>query len=101
MHIIIWEYQVKPDKQAEFERIYSPKGAWAELFNEGAGYLGTELIHSTEHPTHYLTIDRWDSVEAYESFLSQRKDAYEKLDARCETFTEHENCVGRYLPVHS
>ena len=101
MYIILWAYQVNPDKQAEFEKIYSPTGAWAELFNEGAGYLGTELIHSTEHPEQYLTIDRWDSVETYESFLSQWKDAYEKLDAYCEELTEHENCIGRYLSVYS
>jgi heme-degrading monooxygenase HmoA len=58
MYIIIWEYQVKPDKQAEFEKIYAANGTWAELFKKGTGYLGTELIRSTELPEQYVTIDR-------------------------------------------
>ena len=96
MYIIVWEYQVKPDKQAEFEKIYSPKGAWAELFKEGPGYLGTELIRSTELPKQYITIDRWASWENYEAFLSQWNDEYKKLDLMCDGLTEHESCLGRF-----
>ncbi len=55
MYIIIWEYQVRPEKQTEFEKIYASYGAWAELFKKGNGCLGTELIHSTENPAQYLT----------------------------------------------
>jgi hypothetical protein len=44
MYLILWEYHVKPEKRAEFEQIYSPGGAWAELFQKGTGYLGTELM---------------------------------------------------------
>ena len=39
MYIIIWEYQIKPENQPEFESIYSPKGAWAELFENSPGFL--------------------------------------------------------------
>ena len=96
MYIIIWEYQVIPEKQTDFEKIYAANGAWSDLFKKGNGYLGTELMRSTEHPAQYLTIDRWDSKEDYESFLLQHKNEYEILDAQCEGLTEHESCLGRF-----
>jgi len=101
MYIIIWEYQVKPEKQAEFEKIYAANGAWAELFKKGTGYLGTELLRSTELPEQYVTIDRWASAEDYEAFLSQWNDEYKKLDLMCEGLTKHESCLGRFTPSSS
>lgn len=96
MYLILWEYHVKLQKQAEFEEIYSPTGAWAELFQKGEGYLGTELLHDETSPRRYLTIDRWESKAAYETFLSVQEQAYKEMDARCEGLTEHESLLGKW-----
>ena len=95
MYIIIWEYQVKQEKQSEFEKIYSPNGAWAELFKKEAGYLGTDLLRDANQPQRYLTIDRWNSKEEYENFLMRRDKEYKTLDAQCEDLTEHEALLGK------
>jgi len=94
--LIIWEYEVQEDRVAEFEKIYAPDGDWAELFKKGAGFLGTELIRSTGHPKRYVTIDRWASSRDYESFRSQWKEEYARLDAQCEGLTQYENCLGSF-----
>jgi heme-degrading monooxygenase HmoA len=96
MFIVIWEYQVKSEHQPGFEEVYSSSGAWVELFKNGEGYLGTELLHSTEAPGQYITIDRWDSKENYESFLSQWKAEHERLDGQYASLAEHEGCLGRF-----
>ena len=96
MHIIIWEYQVKPEKRSEFEEIYASNGAWAELFNKGTGYLGTELLQDEHYPHRYLTLDRWASKTEYEAFLSEWATDYKVLDARCEHLTATERLVGRW-----
>ena len=97
MYVILWEYQVKADRLAEFEKIYVPDGDWAELFKNGAGFLGTELIHSKENPKRYITIDRWRSSKDYEAFLSQWEAEYVKLDEQCKELTEHESCLGSFV----
>ena len=95
MYIIIWEYRVKRGRQSEFEAIYSPEGAWAKLFRKDAGYLGTAFLRDTKDPQHYVTIDRWTSKEAYESFLHQRKKEYQTLDTDCEELTEQESPLAK------
>jgi len=96
MFIILWEYQVKPDRRSDFESIYSPAGVWTELFKKGTGYIGTELFHDETRPYRYLTIDRWASKEDYETFLSQWEKEYKALDKRCEGLTESESLIGRW-----
>jgi len=99
MFIITWEYQVKPEKQAEFKTIYSPNGAWVELFKKSTGYLGTELLRDGTNPRRYLTIDRWNSKEEYEVFLSQWEMEYKALDAQCEGLTESESLIGKWTTI--
>jgi len=101
MYIIIWEYQVKPEHLDEFVKIYGESGAWVELFQKQPGYLGTELLHASSDPDHYLTIDRWVSVTHYESFLSHWKKEYEDLDAQCEDLTEQESLLGNWESISS
>ncbi len=96
MYIIVWAYRVRPDKQAEFEKTYAANGDWAELFKKGKGFLGTKLIRSDITFENYATVDTWETRTDYEVFLTQWKDEYETLDARCEGLTEFEQCLGKF-----
>ncbi len=99
MYIIIWEYRVTTEKKTEFEKVYSHKGAWADLFRKAAGYLGSELMRDEAQSEHFLTIDRWDSKEGYEAFQSQWKTEYETLDIQCEGLTESESLLGKWISI--
>ena len=90
MFIVIWDYIVAESQEAEFERVYGPEGEWTQLFKQGKGYLGTELLRAMDHPRHYLTIDHWDSSSAFDSFQENYHVEYEAIDARCENLTERE-----------
>jgi Uncharacterized enzyme involved in biosynthesis of extracellular polysaccharides len=99
MYIIIWEYEVKADHSAEFEKIYGENGTWVELFRNGSGYLGTELLLDSRQLPRYLTIDRWASAVDHEVFLSDWRKEYEKLDAQCEGLTDQETLVGKWETI--
>lgn len=64
----IWQFQVTPGHVAEFERHYGPDGSWVKLFEQAAGYRGTVLLRDRAHPLRYITIDTWESIEAYRRF---------------------------------
>ena len=99
MYIIIWEYHVKAEHGSEFEKVYASNGTWAELFINGKGYLGTELLQSDNSPDIYTTIDRWDFKESYERFLSQWQAEYIKMDEKCEWLTDHEKRIGGFRQI--
>ena len=87
MYVRVWQYEVHPDAVAQFVAAYGPGGDWAELFARGEGYGGTELFRSTSAPTHFVTIDRWASRDAWDKFRADWTDAYAALDARLDRLT--------------
>jgi heme-degrading monooxygenase HmoA len=94
MFIIIWEDIVAEGQEARFEKIYGIEGDWAQLFRQGEGYLGTDLFRHMNHPRHYITIDRWASFAAFDSFRENCRRHYEALDTRCEYLTERETEIA-------
>jgi heme-degrading monooxygenase HmoA len=96
MFIRIWQFRVPAEKAGEFRAIYGPTGEWARLFRRETAFLGTELLQSANHPDIFLTIDRWDSPEAWAAFLRGWGDEYTALDHRCEILTVAEEEIGTF-----
>ena len=94
MYVIVWKYQILADAEMDFRRAYGPDGDWARLFAKHEGFVGTELI-TAEEPRHYLTIDRWESEEAFIAYLDLDREEYRRLDQRFDAFTVSEELVGR------
>lgn len=98
MYIIIWEFHPKTGRDQDFEKAYRSDGVWAQLFQKGSGFLGTELIKQIDG-TGYITIDRWSSEAAYHEFRSQYGSEYKKIDEVCESLTQSENLIGLFSSV--
>ena len=95
--VIIWHFQVRPGREAEFEKAYGEDGEWVKLFRRGRGFLRTELYHESRKRRRYLTIDYWDSQESYATFRRQAVDEFEALDKRCEALTVSEIYLGSFV----
>jgi heme-degrading monooxygenase HmoA len=89
---IIWEFVVHEESKEEFERQYSASGAWTELFRRSPAYQGVKLLAGEAN--RYLTVDRWDSREAYEEFRLANRPEYSDLDDRLKPLTVSERCLG-------
>jgi quinol monooxygenase YgiN len=95
-YLAVWEFRVKPESVAEFERVYGPEGSWARLFRRSANYQGTELLRDQERAGRYLTMDRWTSHEALGKFKQEFAADYAALDKECEPLTESELRLGDF-----
>jgi heme-degrading monooxygenase HmoA len=97
----LWEFAVRPERRAEFESHYGPEGGWVRLFRQAPGYLGSELLHDPRDPLRYVTIDRWESREAWRAFRQAFGAEYERLDREFEGLTTRETPLGEYVPAGS
>jgi heme-degrading monooxygenase HmoA len=80
MIAVVFRYEVR-DLES-FEGAYGPDGDWAQFFRQGAGYIGTELLHDIDEVDRYLVIDRWESADAYNAFVAAHREEYmERVDA--------------------
>lgn len=94
--VVVWEFRVTPRKRRVFERAYGPDGEWAMFFQQGKGYLGTELIRDEHDVARYLTLDFWKSRKDYERFKRQNQEIYQLIDQRCESLTANESEIGQF-----
>jgi heme-degrading monooxygenase HmoA len=92
----VWEFVAKKEKIREFEQYYSEAGPWAELFARNPGYRGTVMLRDAERTGRYLTIDRWDGPEYYQTMRQKFAAEFEQLDRACEAFTESETRLGAF-----
>ena len=87
MMIRVWEYDVRETAVADFERVYGPDGAWAQLFSCSDGFEGTELFASVSRPGRYLSVDRFRDEASWRRFQTEHREAYLALDAESEVLT--------------
>ena len=80
----------------EFERHYGPQGSWVQLFSQSAGYIQTLLLRDSTDPRRFVTVDRWESDDAYRKFRSTFSRQYADLDCRCEQLTVRESLIGEF-----
>ena len=90
MLVRVWEYEVVPGRQGEFEQLYGSAGAWAHLFARSSGHVSTELYRGVDDPARYLTVDRFADADSWRRFLDEHGDDYAELDARCAQLTTSE-----------
>lgn len=92
----VWEYEVRPDREAGFRREYGPDGAWVALFRQAPGYVSTALYRDRDQPHRFLTVDTWVSERAHQEFRRRFADAFARLDAACEQLTLRETPLGGF-----
>jgi heme-degrading monooxygenase HmoA len=94
---LLFQYDVRDDE--EFEGVYGPEGEWASFFRSGTGYIGTELLKDVEVPGRYLVIDRWDSSDAYNTFVAEHRDEYMRRVDETAFHYERELRLGTFENV--
>jgi heme-degrading monooxygenase HmoA len=95
-YILVWEFQVAPERRAAFERAYGSNGDWARLFAKAPGFLGAEMLADAEEGGRYLTIDRWDTRAHFDDFKRAFGAEYHALDVALEGLAERETPIGAF-----
>ncbi|MGH9816340.1 MAG: antibiotic biosynthesis monooxygenase family protein [Candidatus Acidiferrales bacterium] len=96
IYVIVWKYRVRRGSERRFEHVYGPRGAWAQFFRKGHGYLGTKLYREIGATRRYVTVDIWRSRAAFTAFQRRNRGEYQRIDAMCEALTEGEERMGAY-----
>lgn len=96
MFVRVWAFRPRSGREQEFEAAFGPHGSWAELFQRGSGFLGTELHRDTRDSASYLTIDRWVTAADFDAFMVSHRAEYDELDLALAALTELEASIGDF-----
>jgi heme-degrading monooxygenase HmoA len=96
MFLVLWEFEVKPGYEKQFEKVYGPDGDWTQLFRTDPHYHQTLLLRDPFHSALYVTLDFWDSRKSYEQFVAAHSAEYKQIDSTGEELTARERRMGSY-----
>ena len=95
-YVVVWEFQVKAECEAEFVAAYGPDGEWARLFGRSPDFVGVELVGSVGNAARFFTLDHWCSATAMDDFLAANATAYDVLERRFRGLTLWERRIGGF-----
>jgi heme-degrading monooxygenase HmoA len=96
LFVALGEFEVKPGCEERFEKVHGADGAWAGLFARHKAYRGTRLVKDAERESVYLTLDFWETREAYDEFKKESAAEYERMDRECERMIRSERKIGEF-----
>ena len=96
MYKIIWQYRVNAEHINKFMELYGPNGEWDKLFGKSRDFQGTELLNQEGSDNIFITIDNWNSKEAYDAFIKDNRTDYNNIDQIGDAYTNSEKLIGLY-----
>lgn len=88
MIAIIWQFDVRKGREAEFEKFYGVEGDWTALNRLTRSYLGTSFLRDQNQSSRYIVIEYWSEMLVYEQHRTYRSDAVASLEGHRTTLVE-------------
>ena len=82
MIAIMWQFDVKDERRAEFEELYGVDGEWATMNRQTRSYLGSSFLRDQNRSSRYIVIEYWSEMVVYEQHRAYRSDVIEALEVR-------------------
>lgn len=82
MIAIVWQFDIKSGREAEFERFYGAGGEWTDWNRHSRSYLGSSFLRDQASPSRYVLIEYWSEMLVYEQHRLYRSDELDKIDSR-------------------
>jgi hypothetical protein len=94
MIAIMWQFDVKDGREADFEQLYGVEGDWTTLSRHSRSYLGTSFLRDQNLAARYIVIEYWSEMIVYEQHKAYRSDAITSLEEKRTALVESVTPLG-------
>jgi heme-degrading monooxygenase HmoA len=99
MIAIMWQFEVKAGREAEFEELYGVDGEWTALNRHTRSYLGTSFLHDQNRSSRYIVVEYWSEMVVYEEHRVFRSDEIALLEERSRVLVDAVEPLGIFTPL--
>jgi quinol monooxygenase YgiN len=96
---IVWQFDVKPGKEVEFEQFYGAAGDWTAVSRHSHSYLGSSFLRDQSRASRYLVIEYWSEMLVYEQHQADRSKAIQKLETHRDELVESVEPLGVFTAL--
>lgn len=99
MIAVVWQFDVKPGCEKEFEVLYGVDGEWTALNRQTRSYLGSSFLRDQNRSSRFLLIEYWSEMLVYEQHRTSRLAAIEMLEKRRGELVDVMEPLGIYTAL--
>src|SRR6185503_16534817 len=92
MIAVMWQFDIKPGKEQEFEEFHGAAGEWTAVNRYSRSYVGTSFLRDQAEPSRYVLIE-------YEQHKTHRFDELDRLAARRNELVVTFEPIGVYTAL--
>jgi quinol monooxygenase YgiN len=100
MIAVMWQFDVKKGREAEFERFYGAEGDWTALNRQIRAYLGSSFLRDQNRSSRYLLIEYWSEMLVYEQHRGSRSAAITSLEERSAALVDKVEPMGIFTALN-
>ena len=99
MIAVMWQFDVKKGREAEFEKLFGADGDWTALNRQTRSYHGSSFLQDQNRPSRYLLIEYWSEMIVYEQHRTSRSAVMEAIETRRAELVETLEPLGIYTAL--
>ena len=96
MIAIMWQFDVKPGREAEFEELYGDDGEWTTMNRTARSFLGNSFLRDQNRASRYILIEYWSEMLVYEQHRVFRSDVIASFEERRRALIDAVEPLGVY-----
>ena len=99
MIAIMWQFDVKAGREAEFEQLYGVDGEWTTINRKSRSYLGSSFLRDQNRPLRYIVIEYWSEMLVYEQHHKYRSSPVTAFEADRAALVEAVEPLGVFTAL--
>ena len=99
MIAIVWQFNVKNGREAEFEQLYGADGEWTTMNRHTRSYLGSSFLRDQSQASRYLVIEYWSEMLVAEQHKAYRPEALAEFEERRTELVESTEPLGVFTAL--
>jgi quinol monooxygenase YgiN len=99
MIAIMWQFDVKKGREAEFEQLYGADGEWTAMTRNTRSYLGSSFLRDQNRSARYILIEYWSEMVVQERHRAYGSEAIASLEGRRTALVESVEPLGIFTAL--
>lgn len=99
MIALVWQFDVKAGREAEFQKLFGANGPWPGLGRRSRSFLGSSFLRDAVQPTRYLVVEYWSEMLVYEKHLADFSDEIRQLEQERDLLLESMMPLGIFTAL--
>ena len=100
MIAIMWQFDVRPGRETEFEQLYGVDGAWTAMNRHTRSYLGSSFLNDQNSPLRYIVIEYWSEMLISEPARGVRSAALAEFETKRTALVESVEPMGIFTALN-